>query len=247
MGEYDIFLSRLEDLALKAREEKDIVFASFVDPSMEILANREIGRYKDLDCTFFGGNVYTERKVICIHAKDIIPNEEDYPISVLQCKKEGEISHQDVLGAVLGLSIKREKIGDINITDSIVQIFVSENISSFIVNELSNISRYDIKFEEVGLEKALVVEPNFKEMNVIVPSLRLDAVIGSAFKLSRNEANMLVKGGKVKINHQVILKPAYSVKVGDMLSVRTKGRGIIHSENGTTKKGNIKLLIKKFM
>ena len=58
---------------------------------------------------------------------------------------------------------------------------------------------------------------------------------------------MFVKGGKVKINHNQVSKPAMTVKVGDMISVRTKGRAIVDSESGQTKKGNTKLLVKKFV
>jgi len=76
--------------------------------------------------------------------------------------------------------------------------------------------------------------------------MRLDAVIHTVYKLSRSEAASFIKAQKVKINHQLALKPAVNLKQGDVISVRGKGRFIVESLSGTTKKGNIKLKIKKF-
>lgn len=247
MSEQDIFISRIEDMALLANKKGRGVFSNFIDPAMELVAGREIGRYKSLDCDFFGGHTYTERKVMSVFTKGDKIEEIKYPIKVLKSTKPLDVRHQDVLGAILSLGIERSKVGDINILEDTIQIFVYDTISSFLVNELTKIANYSVSFKEYELSQARAVEPKYKEMNIIVPSMRIDVVVGNIFKLSRNEANMFVKGGKVKVNHTEISKPAHTLKVGDMLSVRTKGRAIIDSEGGQTKKGNTKLLIKKFV
>lgn len=247
MGEYEIFISRIEDMALLSDKKGGSVFSSFLDPSDQLIGGREIGRYKKKDCSFFGGHIYTERKVMSIFDGGYEPPENEYPIKVLKSKEALDVRHQDVLGSILALSVDRSKVGDINILDDGIQIFVYDTISEFLVSELTKIGGYNVTFEEHDIKDAVVVEPKFKELNIIVPSMRLDAVIGNIFKLSRNEANMFVKGGKVKINHSPVSKPAMTVKVGDIISVRTKGRAIIDSESGQTKKGNTKLLVKKFV
>lgn len=247
MGEYDIFISRIEDMALSSDKKDGSVFSGFLDPSEQIIAGREIGRYKNKDCSFFGGHVYTERKMMSIHPADKTVRDEEYPIKVLKSNGAIDVRHQDVLGSILSLSIDRSKIGDINILEDHIQIFVCDTISEFIVNELTKIGGKNVSLCEYDIDNADIVEPKFKEQNIIVPSMRLDAVVGNIFKLSRNEANMFVKGGKVKVNHSVASKPAMTVKSGDMISVRTKGRAIVDSINGQTKKGNTKLLVKKFI
>lgn len=247
MNEYDIFISRIEDMALLSDKKDGSVFSDFLDPTNQMLAGREIGRYKNKDCSFFGGHIYTERKVMSIFPNGKEPENLEYPIKVLKSEEALDVRHQDVLGSILSLSIERSKIGDINILDDHIQIFVYDTISEFLTKELTKIGGHNVIFKEYDISQATVVEPKFKEQNIIVPSMRLDAVIGNIFKLSRNEANMFVKGGKVKVNHTPVSKPAMNVKAGDMISVRTKGRAIIDSENGQTKKGNTKLLVKKFI
>lgn len=246
MSEVDKFISRIEDMALTAVNKHVSVFSDFIDPSMQLLAGREIGRYKKLDCTFFGGHNFSERKVMSIFC-DKEPERKEYPIAVLKSKEALEVRHQDVLGSILSLGVDRSKVGDINILKDFVQIFVTKPIAMFLVTELIKIGSKNVSFTMCDIEDAVEVEPDFKDMNIIVPSMRLDAIVCNSFKLSRNEANMFVKGGKVKVNHMPVMKPGYTVKEGDILSVRTKGRVIVDSINGSTKKGNTKLLVKKFI
>lgn len=243
----NLFISRIEDMAFLSSKKGGSVFSDFLDPKEQLLGGREIGRYSDLECTFYGGHVYTERKIMSIFPAGYEPEEWEYPIRVLKSRQPLQVRHQDVLGSVLALGLERSKIGDINILEDGIQMFVYDTVSEFLVNELSRIGSCNVSMYECPLDEAVIVEPKFKELNVIVPSMRLDAVIGNVFKLSRNEASMFVKGGRVKVNHFLQQKPAAKVKSGDILSVRTKGRAIVDSALGTTKKGNIKLRVKKFI
>ena len=243
----NLFVSRIEDMAFLSSKKGGSVFSDFLDPKEQLTGGREMGRYTDLECTFFGGHVYTERKIMAIYPAGQEAEKWEYPIRVLRSRQPLDVRHQDVLGAALALGIERSKVGDINILEDGIQMFVYDTVCEFLENELVQIGRNRVSMYEIGLDEAIIVEPRFKEMNIIVPSMRLDAVIGNIFRLSRNEANMFVKGGRVKVNHFVQQKPASKIKAGDILSVRTKGRAIVDSVTGTTRKGNIKLKVKKFI
>lgn len=246
MGEYDLQLSKLEDAFTKAKGQEKIVFTSFLDPSMQLISEREIGRYQGLDYIMWGGSLYCERKIMGIFPEGFNVSESDFPICVLFCENKNNIRHPDVMGALLNMGIERSKIGDIQVNEDIIQIFAIDTLGEFIENELVKISRYPVSFKRIAFDKVVTLQPKFTALNLIVPSMRLDAVISNIFKLSRNEANLFVKGQKVFVNHQVISKPGYNVKEGDLISVRTKGRAIVNAQNGTTKKGNIKLSVNKF-
>ncbi|MFQ7076064.1 MAG: hypothetical protein ACLRQZ_06985 [Clostridia bacterium] len=109
MNEYDIFISRIEDMALYLIKDGS-VFSDFLDPTNQMLAGREIGRYKNMDCSFFGGHVYTERKVMSIFPNGKEPENLEYPIKVLKSEEALDVRHQDVLGSILSLSIERSKL-----------------------------------------------------------------------------------------------------------------------------------------
>jgi RNA-binding protein YlmH len=66
------------------------------------------------------------------------------------------------------------------------------------------------------------------------------------YKLSRSEAAALIKAEKVKINDAAIVKPSVTLKPNDIVSVRTKGKFIFDDVLGNTKKGNLKIRVRKF-
>lgn len=247
MGQKDFLFSILEDMAVSAQEKGVIAYSDFYEPGVQLMIEHEIGRYPGADCIFWGGQEYAERKMMAVLSKGTAHQNDAFPVECVQSAHiDSHITHRDVLGALMGLGIKREKIGDINVKDQFLQIFVSVPLGDFIQDNLSKINLYDVALEKVGANDCVSMEPQFTVMDIIVPSMRLDAVIHGAYKLSRSDASDYVKAQKVSINHFPVLKPSVNLKFGDIVSVRTKGRLIVDSALGTTHKGNIRLRIKKF-
>lgn len=247
MGQRDYFFSKLEDAVDFATNKGLTVYLDFYEPSIQMLTEREIARFPQCDCVHFGGQEYSERKMLAIFPASSLPDNASFPIACVQIKtKRIELTHSDVLGALMGLGIEREKVGDINICDDLIQIFVCESLGEFVVNNLNKIGRHEVSPIQVELSEVQEIQPVFVVADLIVASMRLDAIVHTVFKLSRSEASGYVKGEKVKVNHVPTLKPAATLKQGDIVSVRSKGRFIVDEQLGTTKKGNIKLRIKKF-
>ena len=247
MGQKDFLSSQIQDAAEKSRDGNTVIYLDFYEPTIQMLVEREIVRYPKSECLFFGGHEYCERKMLAIFSKGNEPELNDFPIACLQIVTQtDQIKHQDVLGALMGLGIERAKIGDINVLNDMIQIFTTSSLGKYISDNLVQINKYNVKAKIVEIGEIIAVEPTFKELSIIVPSLRADALIHSIYKLSRNEAAALIKAEKVKVNHQSISKPSAKVKTDDLISVRTKGRFIVGEITGTTKKGNSKLIVKKF-
>lgn len=248
MAQKDFLNARIEDAALKAERMGIAVYVDFYEPQLQHIIEREIGRYPSCDCEFFGGHEYCERKMLAVFPKGDAPSYDDYPIDCIHIKtKNMDISHPDVLGSLLGLGLQREKTGDINIVGDSVQLFVEAPLGEFVENNLQKISRYEVEAKRVSASDVISVEPSFTPVSIIIPSMRIDAVIHSVYKLSRSEASNFVKSEKVYVNHVVCAKPGAVVKAGDVVSVRSKGRFIVDEITGNTKKGNIKLAVRKFV
>jgi len=247
MAQKDFLTSRIQDAAEMAAADGMTSFLDFYEPSVQLMTEREIARYPGCECFFFGGHEYCERKMMCISPQGKEPQGIEYPIDCIHIQNPSDaLTHQDVLGALMNLGIEREKTGDINIGNGLIQLFVSVPLGELIVRELSRISRYSVEAKSVPLTSAVAFEPNFVTSDIIVPSMRADAVIHAVYKLSRSEASALIKAEKVRVNHVPIGKPSVMLKEGDIVSVRSKGRMILALVGGMTKKGNIKLTVKKF-
>jgi RNA-binding protein YlmH len=73
--------------------------------------------------------------------------------------------------------------------------------------------------------------------------MRLDVIISTVLKISRQKAQALITGKKVRVNWTERDSVAFELQEGDILSVRGSGRIKIMMTEGRTKKDKIRLQI----
>lgn len=192
---------------------------------------------------FWGGFSGAERVVAAFGS----PENEDFPISVISVKPVNqkfadELSHRDFLGAVLGLGIKRDVIGDIIINENCGYMFCSSGIADYITDNLREVKHTTVKAEKCeSLPSFAVPEPESAEY--IVSSRRLDVLTAAVFGLSRKSAAELFSKEKVFVNG--CLKGAsYTVSDGESVSVRGFGKFVFVRECRRTKKDRAVVEIK---
>ena len=76
-------------------------------------------------------------------------------------------------------------------------------------------------------------------------SLRLDVVIANAYNLSRSEALEYLCRKDVSINHILNQNPSHICEVGDLISVRHKGRVKISEIKGHSRSGRLEVILSK--
>ena len=79
-----------------------------------------------------------------------------------------------------------------------------------------------------------------------VAALRLDAVLGAAWDLSRGKAAELVASGRVQVDYLPELRPDRHLHEGAVLSVRGLGRAKIAEIGGKTKKDRVGVMLLRF-
>lgn len=147
------------------------------------------------------------------------------------------------MGAILGLGIKREMIGNIYAKDGNYMFEVLEQMSSFIKENLNYISYYKVNIE---LADDPMPTNLLNEDKIIVSSLRLDNVVSSAFDLSRDKAKEMIENKEVQYNYSIDLKCDQKIEIPSFLSSRRKGKMLISKIDGKTRKDKIVLEIKKY-
>ena len=83
-------------------------------------------------------------------------------------------------------------------------------------------------------------------LSFTVKSLRLDAVTGDMFGLSRTKSAEIIKLGAVLLNGSVCLKPDAPVTEGSVITVRGKGNGRITEIGGKSRKDRIFIKAERF-
>ena len=141
------------------------------------------------------------------------------------------------------MGLERRTFGDILVEKDRAQILVDKRFTQFFIDTISKIAKTPVKLKEVSLEEMLLLETSHFSKEILASSMRLDKLIASAFKLSRNNASQLILGKNVKVNYSIVDNPSYLIAIDDLISVRRYGRFRLMKENGFSKNGKHKLTI----
>lgn len=259
MTENEKLLAHLLDLKEKAAQESIVTWSNFM--SMDELSQaRKTERFNNeyVESFYYGGYDEAERcvaiyipKFYCSTNFDIesFLDENGNPLCLLSLKKDkfSKLSHRDYLGALMGLGIKREMIGDIIIDENGAYLFCLKSISGFLKENLKQAGRGQLVVREENIISALTNNVRTETFFASVASLRLDCLVSSAFNLSRNTAVESINQGLIFVNGTQISKIDYILKQGDKLVFRGKGKTVIDEIIGENKKGRIHLNIKRYL
>ena len=167
---------------------------------------------------------------------------------VLDEEEKGKYSHRNYLGGIVKLGLKREKVGDILVSDDGADIIVKEEFSEILKEQLATLTRFknsQINIEEI--DKIKKKEIKVEKIKIIVPSLRLDNIVSDLAKTSRNKAATIINQERVFVNGQNETKLSKQIKMGDIITIRGKGRFIVKDADGTTRSGRTVLIIEKYV
>ena len=113
------------------------------------------------------------------------------------------------------------------------------------IQNLTGAGRATLKAKLIPLGEVRAPQVNIKETSITVASPRLDAVAGEIFSLSRSAAAQAIASGAVTVNDEQVLKADRRLSPKDKIVLRGKGRAILGEEFTQTKKGRVRIGVKK--
>ena len=232
-------LRRAEDLQRRCEKNGVLTATHFLTPAERFQLERWAKTQPGCRLVFSGGHPDCERTV-GFFLPDWL-DEEWLPLDEQICALElsvpfGNPGHRDYLGALLGMGIGRERLGDIWVKDGSAVVFCLPGVEKHLLS-IDKVGRDAVRARLLTLTEVTPPERKVKKKSFSVQSLRLDAVAGGLFDLSRSEAARQVEAGTVSLNYEVCLKCDAQVSEGDILSLRGKGKGRIIGLGGTSHKG----------
>lgn len=195
-----------------------------------------------------GGYENAERRIIAMGQYMDEYTSIDY-IDMYKITNYGDdVTHRDILGAVLNLGIDRKKVGDIAIYEKYALIVVKKTVSEFIKLNLTKIKKNNIELEKINLCENMNIEiPKeiIQESFISVSSMRLDSVVSAMLNISRSKSVNIISKGYVKLNHEKIIKNSEVIEEYFLISIRGYGRYRIKEIIGKSKKGRQKIIYGK--
>lgn len=238
-----LLLRKINDLINLSGKHFEVVYSVFLDPAQQALVSSVSEFYGYIE--FTGGFEDAERR-LCRICTNEYSTDNGAPIVLFTAEasmKEADISHRDVLGALMGLGIRREMIGDILPCGSRPQFFCHTSVADFVELELKKIGRYSVQLKRS--DTAELYEPKYQTLTINISSMRLDSVSAEAFGMSRAKAAEYIKKGLVNVNWLPREDPSFEIKPGDRISMRGKGKIEVSGTTGTSKKGRLFVEIRR--
>lgn len=196
---------------------------------------------------FSGINNNCEKRMIGIYPKDFDSDMLNFPVKYFKIVNESkfkELEHKHYLGSIMSLGLKREILGDLIVKDGICYGIINEELFIFLKENLKIIGKIPVEIEELVSDD--IPETEFKELVESIASLRLDVITAALGNFSRTNAIEALESGDVILNYNTDKDKSKLVKEKDIISIRRKGKFLIDSVLGESKKGKIRVLIKKF-
>lgn len=244
-----VLVSRLLDKVEQCRYSS-FAYSDFLSPYEAAIAKRILSKVNGIFHMFTGGYEGAERVLAAI-SQNFIEEEEalnSAPMSFLRITPSAGklLSHRDYLGSLLGLGIKREKLGDILVCETYADVFLIDKIAEYILYNLDKIGNTKVECELRDVYQYTAPQRKEKIITATVASLRADSLASSCFSVSRTKVLEYFKAQRVNINWEVVQNPSKMLSEGDVISIRGKGRAVLEKVGGTTKKDRINILIKRF-
>ena len=249
-----ILLAQVSDKIEMCENKNKIEYTNFLDLAQIELVQNYIDKLKIENYISYGGYEQSERKLFVIYPEKFNSTVvEKNLVSIVKIVRiqlpdelKGKYAHRDYLGAVIKLGVKREKVGDIIVDNDGADIIVEKDISKFLLENLSGLTRFSkSKITIEKIDNLRTVEVRREEREIIVSSLRLDNVISELARCSRNKALDIINMERVFVNFQCETKKTKQIKTGDMVTIRGKGRFYIKELVGQTKSGRVIVKIEK--
>lgn len=244
---------RLMDLSRTANRKGIVTFSNFLNLNEQNLFHQMTA---DIETSYqqSGGYEFAERQMIAFIpdalSYDLSYEDWHFPIVCLRfypknLKFAEELSHRDILGALMHLGVDRSRIGDIRLNGSDSYIFCEEGIADYLLQFLDKIRHTSVRGESA--EPSALTEPAFIKSEGTVASNRLDSIVSFLTKKSRNQSVSYIQAQKVFVNACIITSNSYECKEGDVISIRGFGKYIYNGTSGQTRKGRMKITIKKYI
>ncbi|WJH33094.1 YlmH/Sll1252 family protein [Paenibacillus sp. CC-CFT747] len=244
------FVDKATDWIERAARQHDVKRTDFLDPRQAVILTALANREADVALHLNGGYAQAERKRAILTPDYRDPSDESPGIQVLSVTSGDDkflaLDHGDYMGAILGLGIKRDKIGDIHVLEAGCHCLVAEEIADFIRLNLQQVHRVHVMTELLPLDRLQTTAVEFEEMNLSVASLRLDGIVSDVCRLSRAKAVVPIKAGRCRVNWKVEEDPSKPLKEGDVVSLQGFGRFKVLEVEGVTKKGRMRLKVGRY-
>ena len=241
--EEKLLINRFHDLDGRANSKYMVCYTDFLNATEYSIFLEHEGEFL-CSTQVFAEIEDLERQMIAF-IPDALNFNMEYPIKLIRFRAKNkkfaqELTHRDILGTLMGLSIERRLIGDIITCEEACYVLVKEQFADLICNEIHRIKHTEV-VAQICDSFEVEVKRKFNTKYGTVASKRLDCIISELTNESRSQSLKQIKEGLVFVNSRQTKYNTYSCKDGDIISVRHVGKFKIQEFGEVNKRGRIRI------
>ena len=249
-------LSQILDKIEFSKMRGKIEYTDFLDMYQISLVENFLRKIKFENYQLYGGYEEAERKIFIVfpdkYDKKMLEKNYHKMVKIVRIElpeeEQGKYSHRNYLGGIVKLGLKREKVGDIIVSQQGADIITVEDFADILKQQLPSLTRFEnscVTIEEISQLRQREIK--VEQVKIIVPSLRLDNFVSDLAKTSRSKACQIIDQERVFINGQNETKASKLLKLKDVITIRGKGRFVIQEFAGTTRSGRTVVIVEKYV
>jgi len=244
-----IFAAQITELAERSMKRQEPEWTDFLDPEAREQAQAILAWVTGTRFQTFGGYSKSERARLVIYPDYYLTETIEPALVFLEITVNSlePLTHRDYLGALMGLGLKREKIGDLLVNNESCQVIMHPDLAEYVILNLDKVGNTKAKIKLIEPEQLNLPQMRTKEIRTTVASLRLDALAALGFGDSRTKMAREIKAERLKVNWKTVNDPDYQVNLGDIISMRGRGRVILQELTGRSKKGRLGVILVRFL
>lgn len=253
-GEERVLLARVLDKLDQAQSRGAPAHTPFLSPAEQVSVAELLEAWGRPRHLFWGGWPEAERRLCAFlpdwQEVDDFLSDPSGPLAALEAKfpAGAGLGHRDILGALMGLGITREKLGDFLFpAPGLCQVVLLREALPILLSQWTEAGRWKVALEEIPLDRLSPRPARIKTIRDTVATPRLDAVVAAGFSLSRSKAAAHISAGRVSLNHRECLKGDRPVAEGDILTCRGLGKCVVKEVPGQSKKGRTMLVLERYV
>ena len=237
-------IDQIQDWLETVRDQYRPILTWFLNPRQRYILTTMVNQDDQIKVAFNGGFANAEMQRALIFPDYYQPQDSDFELQLLTIdypRKFAELHHRQIMGSLLSSGIDRNVFGDILVHDQDWQVIVDTKMVTYIQGHVTQVGKIHISFLPQAMSAVIQSQSDWEELSTTVVSLRLDAIVATAFNYSRNRAKLVIEHGLVRVNWQEVSRPDFTVAIFDQLSVRHAGRVQLQVVNGYNKKQKIRI------
>ena len=252
-SEYKLLIAKLIDKYEFSKNKNKITYTDFLNISEISIVKKVLKEENISNFVIFGGKEDADRSVLIFYpekiSKEMVEKNYEKIFEVIRIKLPNNIKyeHREFLSGIMKLGIKREKFGDILVTEFGADIVVLTEVANVLENDLKTLTRF--RKSEITIENIndiTCIKTEFENLNIIVSSIRLDNFVAELANCSRTNASDMIIEGRVFVNSINEFKDSKKINIGDLITIRGKGKFVFDGIEKETKSGRYLLNMRKY-